>query len=310
MLRLGIVGSDNSHAIAYSRLANVERHVGDAARVVAITGRDAARTAEVAQAGQIPAIVETPENLISQVDGVLVVDRHGDLHADHALPFLRRGIPVYVDKPFAISLDDCRTMIATARRAGAILTSFSSLRVTPTLDDLAAALPALGAIRSAQFAGRCDFDSEYGGPFFYATHTAEIAFRLLGDDVATVRAIRAPDATDVIVTWSNGMTGTISYYRDAASHFHAALFGTGGFVARELVAGDPSYGATLLAIIRTFQSGASALTPRQMLAPIVFVHAIQRAIASDGAPVEVGPVIEDQLAALDRELAAPAEMGS
>lgn len=310
MLRLGIVGSDNSHAIAYSRLANVEHHAGDAARIVAITGRDNARTREVAGIGLIPEIVDTPEDLIGQVDGVLVVDRHGDLHASHAMPFLDRGIPVYVDKPLAISLDDCRAMIIAARRSGAILTSFSSLRVTPSLDALADALPSVGTVRGAQFAGRCDFESEYGGPFFYATHTAEIAFRLLGDEVASVRAVHEPHSTTVVLTWSKGVTATISYYSDAASHFHAALFGTEGYLARELSAGDPSYGATLTTIVRTFQSEISVLSPRQMLAPIVLVHAIQRSIARDGAPVEFGPEIDEQLAILERDVDAPAGRSS
>jgi hypothetical protein len=36
MLRIGIVGSDNSHALAYGSLLNVEQAAGDAARAVAI----------------------------------------------------------------------------------------------------------------------------------------------------------------------------------------------------------------------------------------------------------------------------------
>ncbi|MBA2452353.1 MAG: Gfo/Idh/MocA family oxidoreductase, partial [Chloroflexia bacterium] len=51
------------------------------------------------------------------------------LHAEHALPFLKRGLPVFIDKPLAISLEDCGQLIATANANGAFLTSFSSMRV-------------------------------------------------------------------------------------------------------------------------------------------------------------------------------------
>jgi predicted dehydrogenase len=49
MIRIGIVGSDNSHAIAFSKLCNLDEklHV-DGAKVVSIFGLDAARNKEVA----------------------------------------------------------------------------------------------------------------------------------------------------------------------------------------------------------------------------------------------------------------------
>ncbi|MGI8483888.1 MAG: Gfo/Idh/MocA family protein, partial [Thermomicrobiales bacterium] len=188
--KIGIVGSDNSHAIAYSKLVNGDLLMGGTARVVGIWGQDPARTQEVATAGQIETIVDTPDGLLGNVDVVFVVDRHGDLHASHALPYLEAGIPVYVDKPFAISLTDCRQMLDAAKGSGAFITSMSSLRITPETSALAEQAAEIGDIRAAQFAGPCDFGSEYGGPFFYATHVLEIALRLLGDEIESIRADR------------------------------------------------------------------------------------------------------------------------
>src|SRR4051794_23113042 len=138
MINIGIVGSDNSHSLAFAKLANIDRVLGDRCRVVGIWGADADRTQEVAREGRIKTIVANPEELLDAVDLAVVVDRHGDLHAVHALPFLERGIPVCVDKPFAIALDDCHQMVAAARRSSAALTSFSALRYAPVTDIIAA----------------------------------------------------------------------------------------------------------------------------------------------------------------------------
>ena len=46
MLRIGIVGSDNSHALIYSTMLNVEQVGGDEVRAVAIWGQEAERTRE------------------------------------------------------------------------------------------------------------------------------------------------------------------------------------------------------------------------------------------------------------------------
>ncbi len=287
MLKIGIVGSDNSHAFAYSKLANVDRIAGDQCRVVAIWGQEPARTQEVAQQGQIATIVDHPEALLDLVDLALVVDRHGDLHAEHAVPFLERGIPVYVDKPLAISLEDCERMMASARRSGALLTSFSALRFAPTTEALADDVKSVGKIKAAHLAGPCDFESQYGGPFFYATHVAEIALRLIGEDVETLFAHCCGKTVAVQVTWKNGALATFTYLGDAAYHFHATLFGAEGMAAREITGGDGAYAEGLKTVLSMLETGVRPLTDEQLLRPVVMVHAIQKSLEGGGKDISL-----------------------
>ena len=285
MTRIGIIGSDNSHAVAYSKLANIANRAG-ASRVVAISGPDPARTREVAGLGNIPEIVDRPEDMLGNVDAILVVHRHGDLHARHAIPFLKAGIPVYVDKPFAISIEDCQAMLDAADEGNALVTSYSSLRYAPTTTALVERLDTLGDIRVGQFAGPCDFDSEYAGPFFYATHVAEICFRLMGDNVRTVRATRCGKSVVADVTFANDAIATFSYLGDAAYHFHATLFGTKDFAASEIVAGDDAYADGLNVFLDAVANGERPLDDRQLLMPIAFVHAMNASLEANG--VEIG----------------------
>jgi predicted dehydrogenase len=291
MIRIGIIGSDNSHAVAYSKLANIANRAGDS-RVVAISGPDPERTKEVAGLGNIPEIVERPEDMIGKVDAILVVHRHGDLHAEHAIPFLEAGIPVYVDKPFAVSLADCHAMLDAANDGNALLTSYSSLRYAPTTTDLADTLESLGEIRVGQFAGPCDFDSEYAGPFFYATHVAEICFRLMGDDIRTVSATRSGANVVADITFANDAIATFSYLGDAAYHFHATLFGTKDFAATEVIAGDDAYAEGLNVFLDAVKTGEAPLSAQQLLTPIAFVHALQESLANDGSSVDVASLLE------------------
>lgn len=291
MTRIGIIGSDNSHAVAYSRLANVVQIAG-ASRVVAISGLDPKRTREVADIGQIPEVVDAPGDMAKDVDAVLVVHRHGGLHAEHAVPFLEQGIPVYVDKPFAVSLEDCRRMLTAAKRGNALLTSYSALRWAPSTNQLAKQLPDLGDIRVGQFAGPCDFTSEYAGPFFYATHVADVAFRLMGDEIRSVRAASSGKSVAANVTFTNDAIATFSYLGDAAYHFHASLFGTKQMRASEIIGGDESYAAGLLTFLNAVNTKAAPLTDRQLLMPIAFVHAMQESLARNGDIVQVQPFID------------------
>ncbi len=107
MIRIGIVGSDNSHAIALSQLCNLsdtpERKAIRGAKVVALFGLVPERNEEVARAGKIPTIVKKPTDMIGMVDAAFVVFRHGGLHYRYVKPFLQARIPAFVDKPLACS---------------------------------------------------------------------------------------------------------------------------------------------------------------------------------------------------------------
>lgn len=293
MLKIGIVGSDNSHAIAYSKLANVTKVAGDKCRVVGIWGQKEARTLEVAKEGQIETIVNTPEDLIDLVDAVIVVDRHGGLHLKHALPFLERGMPVYVDKPFAISLEDCRQMLDVAERSDSLISSFSPLRVAPATIALKESLDKIGDIKVAHFAGPCDFESQYAGPFFYATHVAEIAIKLFDDEVKSLKVTQSGKNVAVQLIWKSGILTSFSYLGDAAYVFHASLFGTQGMVSNEIIGGYSSYAEVLKAFIFMIETQARPLTNDQLLHPIAIVHGIQKSLANGGIEVDISDILNE-----------------
>ncbi len=203
MIRIGLVGSASSHAATFPRLLNVDHIVGDRARATAIwsSSGDVDCIREVAAQGEIPDITSGLHQLVDRVDAGMIVDRHGDLHAGHALPFLLEGKPVFVDTPFAIDLADCRRMLTAAGQTRAAITSRSSIAVAPDTHTLRNGLP--GRTRLGQFAGPADFRSEHGGPFSSATHLVELAIDLLGPHVTWLQATRAGGTAAVHVVWES-----------------------------------------------------------------------------------------------------------
>ena len=241
----------------------------------------------MAREARIDRIAETPDALIGDIDLAIVVDRHGNLHAEHALPFIEAGLPVFVDKPLAISIADCRRIIEAAEKSGSLLSSFSALRFAPGVEEIAALLPDLGAIRTAHFAGPCDFASPHGGPFFYATHVIEMALRLVGEDVQSLRATRHGGQVVAVVTWTGGTIGTFSLMTGAAYHFFATLFGEQAMVAKDAFDGAPGYRNVLEQIVRMVENGERPLTNDQLLRPVSMVHAIVESLERGGDEVTI-----------------------
>ena len=279
MIRVGIVGSDNSHAVAFSKLLNAEEkdpRWADA-ECVALYGTDQARNAEVAQLGRIPWIAPTVEEMLDKVDAAMVVWRHGHLHASHALPFIQAGIPTFVDKPFAIHLADCQAMLNAAAAAGALLTSYSTTRYCRGTQAVQERAQSLGEVRLAQITAPADLKSEYGGIFFYANHGVEIAFTLCGHGVQSVTAREGHGNIIAVLRYPDGRLVDLTLVSSVKSGYWATLHGTEGRLSEPIDISN-SYQEGLAVFLEMIRTGQRPLTNEQLLEPTRLLHAIMQSL--------------------------------
>ena len=84
-----------------------------------------------------PVVCETPEEVSEGVDAVAIMDCDGG-GADHlrlATPSLVKGIPTFVDKPFATTLADATEIVRLARKHETPLFNASILTYVPAADQ-------------------------------------------------------------------------------------------------------------------------------------------------------------------------------
>ena len=132
----------------------------------------------VAAASLIPNVVAKPTDVIGHVDAVLVATDDGFDHVRRAQPFIEAGLPVFVDKPLALTVCDLRTFVRW-QKAGAKILSSSGLRFAPELDAL---LSNSGVGEMRWIAATCCKTWER-----YGIHLLEPVFRLLGPGFVSVR---------------------------------------------------------------------------------------------------------------------------
>jgi predicted dehydrogenase len=185
-MRIGIIGTENSHGDHIIDHLNVRKAAGEA-RIVALSGGRSERNETLAATGGIDQIVDQATDLLGLVDAVIITDRHGGLHREHATPFLAEGLPVFVDKPLACTVQDAQAIIDTALAHDAPLTSSSAVRWIGDTDALVARTALSGPPLVVVTSGPADPASEYGGIFFYGIHPVDVALRLAPGEISDVR---------------------------------------------------------------------------------------------------------------------------
>lgn len=103
MFRVGILETENSHAMAFAELLNglspAFSGQFDDFRVVAVGGMDRKASRAVAEKCGVTTIADTPEEMLGRVDAVMITARDGKYHASCARPLIEAGIPLFPDKP-------------------------------------------------------------------------------------------------------------------------------------------------------------------------------------------------------------------
>lgn len=82
------------------------------------------------------------------VDGVIIANRSKD-HVSSALPFVKAGVPCFIEKPLATSLEDFLRLKAVADAAGGHVFAGHLHLFNPAAEAFFSGLPSIGPIQSA-----------------------------------------------------------------------------------------------------------------------------------------------------------------
>ena len=82
-------------------------------------------------------VVDGYDDMVGKVDGVILDDFDSCLHFKHlARPYLEAGTPMFINRPFALSLEDAREIIDLARAHDAPIMSGSSYEFAPEVASI------------------------------------------------------------------------------------------------------------------------------------------------------------------------------
>jgi hypothetical protein len=124
----------------------------------------------IALSSNIKHVVNHFSEMIGEIDGVLLARDDAENHLYHAKLFLENGIPIYIDKPLALSLDKGQELLEMQTYAGQIF-SCSALRYAKELSLTPSQYSSLGRIKYVFGSTPKDWDK-------YSIHVIEPMLKL------------------------------------------------------------------------------------------------------------------------------------
>ncbi|MBQ7015993.1 MAG: Gfo/Idh/MocA family oxidoreductase [Firmicutes bacterium] len=272
MFRVGIIGSENSHAMAFSEIFNLNnKEQYPDIQVVAIYGED--QTASEAVRDKCGVEIMTPEEMLSKVDAVMVTSRDGALHSKYAKPFIEAGIPAFVDKPLTCNIEDAIELMRLARDKQVPIVGGSSLKYPEDLQELKQVINE-SEIRGADLAAPVSMVNPYGGFFFYAAHLVEMTMAIFGSKPQRVSACRTKDSVTATVRFEK--CDVTNHFNEGNYHYSATIYTKDKTVFKEL---DVSkiYQHECDAFAHMLRSGEMEQTYEELVMPVAYIAAIQKA---------------------------------
>lgn len=287
MLKIGIVGAENSHSRAIARSLNVQKKLRGV-RVEAIWGEKRKWAEDVAADTDIPTIVRQPKDLIGMVDAAIVDHRDGKLHLPAARPLLRARLPLFIDKPFCCSLSEGKRFLAEAKKRRVPVVSFGVVPLQKSFEKARRDVGKLGKLLSVTTSGPADLYSKYSGVFFYGIHQIDMIVRVAGLDVTHARVNRSGSGGTATLWYADGTIATANLLQKKCPGFHFSAVGEKGTLSRLIEYDADAYLTGIRNFVKMFRGGKPLYDAREILAPVAALEALQKSLAGGGKKVKVG----------------------
>ena len=277
MLKLGIIGMSegNGHPYSWSAIINGDFNrkemdgcgfagipiyleansdtlgINDA-QVTHVWTQDKSLSEHIAKASMIEKVVDSMEEMIGEVDAVLLAQDDPENHVTMAKPFLDADIPIFIDKPLAITSADL-AYFSEQNEKGKLFMSSSSMRYSSECRAAKVELTSLGEIELVTVVGKKDWTK-------YGVHMLEALFALLDDPkVVSVQNIGKAGQDIVLIQFENGLLVTVHLFMDIAATFQLTLFGRDEWQLVDIKNSYSMFKENINEFIRSVQEGQSRL---------------------------------------------------
>jgi hypothetical protein len=301
VIRVGFIGLDSSHCIAFTELLQREGNTGDLAGVKIVAAypggnlefplsRDRVQGYTEKMRTMGVEIVESIEALLPMVDAVILGSVDGSQHLEQVEPVLKAGKPVFIDKPLAHNLADALRIQKLAQQYKTPWFSASALRYQKELQQLMTS-DVLGDVVGCDSFGQSRAGIGHADLAWYGVHGIETLYTVMGPGCISVTRLQTDKSEQVTGLWSRGRIGT---YRGIREHTHKTGFGASvfGTKSQQQISLPADYVGLVIEIAKFFKTRQPPINDDETIEIFAFIEAADESKRQGGVPVTLASVLE------------------
>jgi predicted dehydrogenase len=275
-IRIGMIGLDTSHVVAFTQLLNDPKNAGriPGARVVtAFKGgspdvessrsRVEGFTTTLRDKWGVEIVDDIP-TLCTKVDAVMIESVDGRPHLEQARPVFAAKKRLFLDKPMAGSLADVKEILRLSRESGVPCFCSSSYRFMKDLSK-----PDMGKVIGCEAYSDCSLEPHHPDLFWYGIHGVEALFTVMGTGCVEVSRVNTRDMDVCVGRWNDGRIGVFRGFRKGRAPSLVHVYCEKG--SYDVKSGD--YRGLVEAIVEFFRTGKPPVSPEEMLEIYAFMEA-------------------------------------
>lgn len=284
-LRIGMIGLDTSHAVAFTKLLNDTKepyHVKGGTVEIAFPCSSSDLESSVSRVDVFSdnlernygvLMVDKIDQVAQESDAILLESVDGRQHLEQLRKIIHYKKPIFIDKPFCIGIKDAKEMIQLSKQYQTPIMSCSALRFAEGLKSVMEKSREREIIGADCF-GPMEIMVKQPGYYWYGIHAVEMLFAILGRGAMKVSSIKTKSHDVLTGVWKDGRIGTVRGNRKGNNQFVAVIHFVDGseFVSITSVH-KPYYASLLEQIIAFFQDGIARVPVGETEEIIRFIEA-------------------------------------
>lgn len=178
----------------------------------------------IAMASNIEHVVDKPEDMLGNIDGILLARDDAENHYKFAEPFLRAGLPVYIDKPVATTIANAEALYNLEQYEGQIFTC-TALRFAKELLLNKEQMASIGTVKYIIGYTPKKWDT-------YAVHVIEPIIANFGvqGNIKKYSAHSSNSINTVMLQWETGLQATLLALGDNKAPIKLSIIGEAGYM--------------------------------------------------------------------------------
>jgi predicted dehydrogenase len=145
------------------------------------------------------------DEFVDVADGIIVTARHGDNHYKYAKPYIKKGIPMFIDKPITVSEEDAVDFMKELKANNIKVCGGSMCVFASLVQEYAKAVKekTYGEVYGGYVRAPINMDNPYGGFFFYSQHLVQMMCEMFGYYPNSVTAIKHDNHYNCLFNYDN-----------------------------------------------------------------------------------------------------------